>query len=178
MSRKVFVTVFYSLIYSLIILLSPANCFASISGTVTDTVGSPVSGAFVTFTDESNTDIKYSDHTDNDGKYELLISPVLVEDKTLTGFRLKQNYPNPFNPTTTIPYSLEKPGHVILSIYNIMGQKIRTLIDNHQSAGSHDVTWNSRDDDGKGVAAVGAITLTNVGRPIATASGLTAVTTT
>jgi len=65
-------------LFLLVVFLSmPA--FASVTGTVTDTIGSPVSGALVTFTEESNPDNEYSDYTDSEGRYELLISPVLVD---------------------------------------------------------------------------------------------------
>jgi len=125
--------------------------FASVTGTVTDPAGSPFSGALVTFTDESNPENEYSSYTDNEGKYT--ISPVIVEEEIPSGFRLYQNYPNPFNPTTTIPYSLENSGFINLSIYNVLGQKVRILVDGYQSAGEHNVTWDAHDDTGKGVAA-------------------------
>lgn len=56
---------------------------------------------------------------------------------------LNQNYPNPFNPTTTIGFSLPRQSKVTLEIYNILGQKITTLIDNKQTAGYHEVTFNA-----------------------------------
>jgi hypothetical protein len=56
---------------------------------------------------------------------------------------LDQNYPNPFNPTTNIRYVIPRAGHVKLSIYNILGQEIETLIDARQSAGAHQVVWNA-----------------------------------
>lgn len=56
---------------------------------------------------------------------------------------LDQNYPNPFNPVTTIEYSLKKQGKVTLSVYNIVGQKIATLVDAVRTAGFHSVSFNS-----------------------------------
>jgi hypothetical protein len=63
----------------------------------------------------------------------------------LKSLKLYQNYPNPFNPSTTIKYGLPKGSHVRISIYNLNGELIKTLIDNHKSAGYHKSTWNARD---------------------------------
>jgi len=58
---------------------------------------------------------------------------------------LSQNYPNPFNPETRIEFQLPVNAHILLEIYNLSGQKVVTLIDGSQSAGSHSVVWNGRD---------------------------------
>ena len=67
--------------------------------------------------------------------------PTKIEEKEQknipANFELKQNYPNPFNPTTTISYSLKKAGHVNLTLYNVKGQKIATLINRRIEAGVH-----------------------------------------
>ena len=59
-------------------------------------------------------------------------------------FQLQQNYPNPFNPTTTIHYRLAKHAAVNLSIYDMTGQKVATLIAEEQPAGNYDVEWDAR----------------------------------
>ena len=61
---------------------------------------------------------------------------------------LKQNYPNPFNSYTTISYTITKSDHVILEIYNVTGQKIRTLIDAVNDIGHFSVCWDGLDDQG------------------------------
>ncbi len=57
-------------------------------------------------------------------------------------FSLKQNYPNPFNPTTQIEFQIAKPGLVLLEIYNISGQKIKTLINDKMNIGTHIITFD------------------------------------
>jgi photosystem II stability/assembly factor-like uncharacterized protein len=58
-------------------------------------------------------------------------------------YELAQNYPNPFNPTTTISFSLEKAGHVELTVYNITGQKVVTLANREMNAGANKVVWDA-----------------------------------
>lgn len=65
---------------------------------------------------------------------------------------VNQNYPNPFNPQTSISYSLGKASHVQLTVFNVLGQKVVTLVDEHQPAGLHEVTWDGTDAHGHGVA--------------------------
>ena len=66
---------------------------------------------------------------------------------------LTQNYPNPFNPSTTISFSLPVDESVTLSVYDITGRLVSTLIDGSLSAGYHDVTWDGRDMYGSSVSA-------------------------
>ncbi len=62
-----------------------------------------------------------------------------------SAFNLQQNYPNPFNPVTSINYQLASDTHVTLTVYDIMGQKIRTVVSEDQSAGFRSVVWNGKD---------------------------------
>ena len=66
---------------------------------------------------------------------------------------LEGNYPNPFNPETTIAFSTKENGNISLDIYNIRGQKVRTLLNETKQAGKHTVVWNGKDDNGKNVAS-------------------------
>ncbi len=66
------------------------------------------------------------------------------EFKWLPGdFALEQNYPNPFNPSTTIKYAIPEPGMVHLRIYNILGQQVATLVNEHQDEGFHQVVFEA-----------------------------------
>ncbi len=79
-----------------------------------------------------------------------------IEDEQVelpTDFRLEQNYPNPFNAGTVISYRLSSDSPVELTIYDILGKKIMTLIDENQAAGHYSVNWNGLDSDGKSVAS-------------------------
>jgi hypothetical protein len=67
---------------------------------------------------------------------------------TPEGFTLFQNQPNPFNPETEIRYHLPQACQVRLTIYNILGQRVKTLLDGYQNAGAHTLLWDGRDEDG------------------------------
>jgi len=69
------------------------------------------------------------------------------------GYELAQNYPNPFNPTTTISYSIAEATLVTLEIFNVQGQKVRTLVDQFQSIGTHAVEWDAMTDEGHKVSS-------------------------
>jgi hypothetical protein len=85
---------------------------------------------------------------------ELDLTPMTNIDETVSmpgEFNLAQNYPNPFNPTTTISYTVPS-GKVTLDIYNVLGQKINTLVNSRLNAGTYDVVWNGTNAAGKSVA--------------------------
>jgi hypothetical protein len=67
--------------------------------------------------------------------------------------QLKNNYPNPFNPATKIAYSLKESGMVKLEIFNMLGQKVKTLVDAYTNAGEHSAIWDGRDNTGSPAAS-------------------------
>ena len=75
--------------------------------------------------------------------------PIVVEVAAPKTFALDQNYPNPFNPTTQIRYQLPQAVQVSLVIYNMLGQKVRELINAQQPAGYHTAIWDGRDSAGR-----------------------------
>jgi len=66
-------------------------------------------------------------------------------------YAVMENYPNPFNPETRIVYSIPQSGKVNLTIYNVLGQKVRELTNTAQNAGTHVMTWDARNDFGVNV---------------------------
>ncbi|UCF05338.1 MAG: T9SS type A sorting domain-containing protein, partial [bacterium] len=68
-------------------------------------------------------------------------------------FALYQNVPNPFNPTTTIRFDLPRAVHVKLSIYNVKGELIATLVDQHMTEGRKEVSWTAKDNRGRAVSS-------------------------
>jgi hypothetical protein len=66
---------------------------------------------------------------------------------------LKGNYPNPFNPETTVHFTLKSDTKVSIEIYNLLGQKVKTLVNNNVKAGAHSVKWNGKDDNGSPVGS-------------------------
>jgi hypothetical protein len=61
----------------------------------------------------------------------------------LNAYQLYQNYPNPFNPVTTIKYNLSEPSHVKLAVFNVLGEKVHSLVDKKQNGGIHSVEFNA-----------------------------------
>lgn len=76
-----------------------------------------------------------------------------MEGQHIQEFTLDQNYPNPFNPTTKIEFVLSKSGQVRVEIFNILGEKVKTLIDQHLKAGRQLVEWDGKDESGEEVAS-------------------------
>ncbi len=70
-----------------------------------------------------------------------------------TVFSLGQNYPNPFNPLTQIPYEVDQSGNTTIDIYNVLGQLVRTLVDDWREPGSYIVEWDGRADNGQRVVS-------------------------
>jgi flagellar hook assembly protein FlgD len=76
------------------------------------------------------------------------LDPADGAPETPGGFRLDANFPNPFNPTTNVRFSVPRRTTVSLTIYNLLGQKVRTLVDEVVDSGTRTVTWGGTDDLG------------------------------
>ena len=86
-----------------------------------------------------------SDHLPVIADFDLRISTIKsdIDSEIPTSFKLEQNYPNPFNPKTIINYELPTTNIVELSIYNLLGQRVVTLVSKKQRAGHHRVEWDA-----------------------------------
>ena len=78
-------------------------------------------------------------------KWTYTASSVDNDVTVLDKFALKQNYPNPFNPTTVIPFSIEKESDVKLTVYDMLGNEVQTLVNSRMNRGSYQVTFNASD---------------------------------
>ncbi len=108
----------------------------------------------------------YSIARDNTGNVQPLDVSAIVAtrvDTTVVGidedgnlpkvFALHPNFPNPFNPTTTIRYDLPEPSKVKIVIYNVLGQKIKTLVNQRQPAGYKTIIWDGKNESGQQIAS-------------------------
>jgi hypothetical protein len=107
---------------------------------------------FLAYTKPAPKDKLVEWHTEVEAAIMVCPKPSAVEGEedafTPQDFELYQNYPNPFNNETIIKFSLAKPAQVSLTVYNILGQKVRTLVEGRLQAGSQTVKWDGK--DGKG----------------------------
>ena len=101
------------------------------------------------------TDLRRSAGTTTDaaGHFALPLRAFSTATAVPTDFGLGQNYPNPFNPSTLIPYQLPTAGHVRLEVFNLLGQRVATLVDAERSAGAHTAQWDATDASSRAVGA-------------------------
>ena len=103
-----------------------------------------------------NTVIEITDNQTYDSAFGFnrlaLPAPVQVQTRPEV-FALANNYPNPFNPATTIQYALPQAADVELTVYNVVGQPVRTLVAEHQSAGRYVVEWDATNDNGHSLSS-------------------------
>ncbi len=126
---------------------------STISGYVRLADGQPVAGARVALFDVTDLAAGAVTHatTDEAGSFALsLQGPGRARP---AGFALGPNYPNPFNPSTILPYQLPVSTPVRLEVFNLLGQRVTTLVDGHRPAGAHTAVWDATDAAGQAVGA-------------------------
>ena len=106
---------------------------------------------FRTKTEIENTVVELTDSQTYDSAFGVnqlaLPAPVQLQTRPEV-FALANNYPNPFNPATTIKYALPQAADVVLTVYNVLGQPVRTLVAENQTAGRYVVEWDATNDSG------------------------------
>jgi uncharacterized delta-60 repeat protein len=110
---------------------------------------------YVTGYSEYNSGLSYHWRNYTTIKYSEIATQVVIDDPKLLpkDFNLGQNYPNPFNPTTAIQYSLPKTEYVTISVYNSLGQLVRTLLNEQKSAGEYNLIWDGTNQSGMKVSS-------------------------
>lgn len=140
--EKIMITCFI-----LLHIVAQAQIF-TINGNIS-TFSVPVQNASITFIDENDTNRIFSTTTDNFGNYQLaIITSKEPSENFPTDFELGQNYPNPFSHSTSIPFKLNRQSEIEITIYDILGRKIREIHKGFQNTGIHNVIWDGKNNLG------------------------------
>ena len=135
----------------LLALVCAAGGEPLLEGRVLLASGQPAAGARVRLFAELGRSLGAT--TDESGYFALPLTALGRAAPLPARLQLGQNYPNPFNPATIIPYQLPSPARVRLEVFNILGQRVATLVDGERPAGFHTATWNATDASGRGVGS-------------------------
>ena len=114
---------------------------------ISDTIGVTAYDRTYSPANEDNATIVNDNMTNgNESWYTIAVdtlnTAVITHNEIPIQYSLQQNYPNPFNPTTTIKYSLPKAGNVRLTVYNAIGSKVTTIVNEYKPAGNYSVQFN------------------------------------
>ena len=142
------------LLFPLLLFSQQINT-VTIFGTVSDRAsGAGLAGVRVEVISEADSSERAAAISDSSGAYRITLSLGAARaGQTPQDFALMQNYPNPFNPATLIQFQIAQASPVSLDIYNILGQKVRTLVNEPLPAGRYTAVWDGRSDAGSGVSA-------------------------
>ena len=143
---------FMSLFLGLLLSVS-VGAKSLLEGRVRLSSGQPAAGVQVRLFDLADLRRSISTTTDETGHFTLTLQAFAPGSALPQGFALGQNYPNPFNPSTLIPYQIPTAARVRLEVFNLLGQRVATLVDGEQSAGAHTAQWDATDATGRAVGA-------------------------
>ena len=101
----------------------------------------------------STSDFKFVDVTIDDKNATVTVVEKDLPNEIPTDWQLCQNHPNPFNPETSIRYQVPKIALVKIEVFNLLGQRIKTLVNEEKSPGTYQVIWSGLDDQGKSVVS-------------------------
>lgn len=150
-----------STILSVAIFSVPSALSLEYSGIVLNDIGRPAAGATVTVANISDDSERYTALTDTTGLFSFGITDVKASEPI--PFKLYGNFPNPFNPTTRISYSIDQPSEVTVIVFNVLGQKVRTINHGYRQPGFYTAIWDGLDDMGKVSSAGVYLYLLNAG---------------
>ncbi len=142
-----------SLLLGLIAFLTRVGAEPLVEGRVRLDSGQPVSGAQVLLFDLADLRSPPVAATTDEGGWFALPSGSSSGRAVPERFDLGTNYPNPFNPSTIIPYQLPAAMYVRLEVFNVLGQRVATVVEGERPAGFHTATWGAADARGRAVAA-------------------------
>ncbi|MCY3738710.1 MAG: DUF5050 domain-containing protein [Gemmatimonadaceae bacterium] len=134
-------------------LTDATGAAGSLEGRVRLPSGAAVPGAQVRLFELSEFRLLSSAATDEVGRFALSLEGLAAPSALPERFSIGPNYPNPFNPSTLIPYQLPSPAPVRLEVFNLLGQRIATLVEEVQPAGFHHARWDGTDAGGRAVGA-------------------------
>lgn len=141
-----------------VILLSAGVCLcpvawaAEVSGVILNDIGRYAANTTVTLQKISDPGSARSVVTDTTGTFSFTVSKAAKVNEPVP-FGLYGNFPNPFNPATRISYSIDRPAEVLVTVYNTLGQKVRTVLGGYREPGFYTVVWDGSDDAGRTCAA-------------------------
>ncbi|MDI6803321.1 MAG: PQQ-binding-like beta-propeller repeat protein [Bacteroidota bacterium] len=152
--RKVSMRKFCIIILTTFLLVKLGFSYSGtiISGKITTTNSIPVNRAKICFVNAVDTNRQFISLSDSSGNYIITITGVENDDKEITDFKLYQNYPNPFSEQTTITYQIKQQSPVLISIYNILGQRVKTFQQEFTGQNIGQVQWDGKDGLGRKVA--------------------------
>ena len=143
---------YLSILLGLVLSLS-VGAEPLVEGQVRLASGQPVAGAQVRLFDLADLRSWVGTTTDETGSFALPLGALPGAAVQPEQFSLGSNYPNPFNPSTIIPYQLQQSMPVRLEVFNILGQRLATLVDGEQTSGFHTARWDGTNAAGQAVAA-------------------------